>query len=534
MRKRVEETLDLLGPGRPAATSAAHPVRRRAAARGHRLGAHHAPARPRAGRADVGARPAAPPRRSSPPCNGWCTTWASPSCSPSTGWSAWSSTPTASSASPGDGGLAERRPGRDPRGLAGRSPGRRARPPGRLGTAPAVGARRAPPRGPAPRPARARAPRRPPAAPRESRHTCQPPYVRRLGTRSPCAHGSKAALLRVDLAVRSGEVVAVMGRNGAGKSTLLGDLVGAPSHRTRATSGSAATRRTPSAPTTCSPASGSCRRRLRPAARRDRRRRSAPRPTRTPGAAPGTTAGPARRLRPGHRADGPPPGPLRGPAPGSRALSIVLAAAPPCCCSTSRPAVWTTRPSARLVEVLRALRRSRHRGRPRDARRRARRRGGRPGRRAGRRRGRRRRPDRRGRRLLTRLRPSGRQDPGAAAVADGRGRSRRAAGGGMTRPVRRAAPPRSATRARAGLDGRGRRLRLAAARQPGHRPGALGRRAAVFAAAAPAAARRSSSRRSPTAAWTRRPWPCWASSPRPARRCDRSAAASPASRRSSC
>ncbi len=39
-------------------------------------------------------------------------------------------------------------------------------------------------------------------------------------------HGSKAALLKVDLTVRAGEIIAVMGRNGAGKSTLLGAMVG--------------------------------------------------------------------------------------------------------------------------------------------------------------------------------------------------------------------------------------------------------------------------------------------------------------------
>ncbi|GFH34383.1 ABC transporter ATP-binding protein [Streptomyces pacificus] len=44
----------------------------------------------------------------------------------------------------------------------------------------------------------------------------------RLGVR----HGRVEALRRVDLVVRPGETVALMGRNGAGKSTLLGSLVG--------------------------------------------------------------------------------------------------------------------------------------------------------------------------------------------------------------------------------------------------------------------------------------------------------------------
>lgn len=46
--------------------------------------------------------------------------------------------------------------------------------------------------------------------------------VSRLAVR----YGSTVALRRIELSIRSGEIVAVMGRNGAGKSTLLASLVG--------------------------------------------------------------------------------------------------------------------------------------------------------------------------------------------------------------------------------------------------------------------------------------------------------------------
>ena len=57
MRRRVEETLDLLGIADLRAPRPAHPLRRPAAAGRDRLGAHHAPAAARARRADLGARP---------------------------------------------------------------------------------------------------------------------------------------------------------------------------------------------------------------------------------------------------------------------------------------------------------------------------------------------------------------------------------------------------------------------------------------------------------------------------------------------
>ena len=57
MRKRVEETLDLLGIAELRDRAAAHALGRPAAARRDRLGAHRPPADPRARRADLGARP---------------------------------------------------------------------------------------------------------------------------------------------------------------------------------------------------------------------------------------------------------------------------------------------------------------------------------------------------------------------------------------------------------------------------------------------------------------------------------------------
>ena len=94
MRKRVEETLDLLGLADLRGRAAARALRRPAAAGRHRVGAHRAP--PRSSCSTSPPRPSTPPRprRCSPPSPGWSTTSASPSSSPSTGSSGSSSTPT--------------------------------------------------------------------------------------------------------------------------------------------------------------------------------------------------------------------------------------------------------------------------------------------------------------------------------------------------------------------------------------------------------------------------------------------------------
>ena len=75
MRKRVEETLDLLGIADLRDRPLYPAVGRPAAAGGHRIGADRPPAGPGARRADLGARSPPPPRRCWPPSPASSTTW---------------------------------------------------------------------------------------------------------------------------------------------------------------------------------------------------------------------------------------------------------------------------------------------------------------------------------------------------------------------------------------------------------------------------------------------------------------------------
>ena len=107
MRRRVEETLDLLGIADLRAPRPAHPVGRRAAAGRHRLGADHAPAAAGARRADLRARPDRGRGRARDADPAGARPRASRCCSPSTGSSGWSRSSTGCACSTGDGGRVE-------------------------------------------------------------------------------------------------------------------------------------------------------------------------------------------------------------------------------------------------------------------------------------------------------------------------------------------------------------------------------------------------------------------------------------------
>ena len=132
MRRRVEETLDLLGIADLRAPRPAHPVRRPAAAGRDRVGAHDAPAPARARRADLGARPDRRRGRAGDADPAGPRPRASRCCSPSTGSSGWCRSRTGWRLLTGDGAAPRRRAGRRAGRLAGGAADRRARPRCRL------------------------------------------------------------------------------------------------------------------------------------------------------------------------------------------------------------------------------------------------------------------------------------------------------------------------------------------------------------------------------------------------------------------
>ena len=231
MRKRVEETLDLLGIAELRDVPLRELSRRAAAAGRHRVGAHRPPAGPRARRADLGARPHRRPRRCSPRSPGSCTTSGSPSSWPSTGSSGWCSTPTrvvhvspngeVRSGLPSDlmvdSDIAPpvvelgRYAGWSPLPLSVRD-ARRA----------AAAAARPPPGHPCPG-ARSTVGRRSHAADAGAAGRRRGRSATDVVVRYP---GDVLAVAEVDLDLRPGEVIALMGRNGCGKSSLLWALQG--------------------------------------------------------------------------------------------------------------------------------------------------------------------------------------------------------------------------------------------------------------------------------------------------------------------
>ncbi len=218
MRRRVEETLDLLGLVRPASSRPARAVGRPAAARRDRVGADDAPAGAGARRADLGARPHR--RRGRPgdarPAGARRRRLRGAGRAPAGAGA--SRSPTGCAWCPAGRRLGRRRPRR----RAARRPGG---PPivelgrgGRVGPAAADG-----PRCPAPRPGLLDLA----AVPGACRPVTAPAG---LVDAAASSGGARARTVPVPrgrpVRCRAGSVTALMGRNGAGKSTLLWALQG--------------------------------------------------------------------------------------------------------------------------------------------------------------------------------------------------------------------------------------------------------------------------------------------------------------------
>ena len=423
MRKRVEETLDLLGLADLRRPRAARAVRRPAAARGHRR--RCSPPTRASSCSTSPPPPSTPPRpkRCWPPSPASCTTSASPSCWPSTGSSGWCSTPTGSSTCPATARSADGSPAVDVRDDDGRAARRRAGPPARVGAAAAVGARR-------PAPGRRRcatrsaphavpAPRVIPAAGRRVALTAQG-RGRALRRRRRRARGRPRPDVgtghRADGPQRLGQVVAAVGAAGLrARASAAGSTSPAATPRALPAAAARALGRAGAA----DPG--------RPALPRPRSAPNSPRPTAS--RAPSATS--ARelldRLAPGIPDDLHP----RDLSEGQR-LSLVLAVqlrATPQVVLLDEPTRGLDYPAKQaLIRIVDGLAAEGRAVVDLHARRRVRRRGRRPGRRDGRGRDRGRRPDDRRHRRVAGLRPADGQDPGPAAVPHrgaGRGRARR-------------------------------------------------------------------------------------------------------------
>ena len=380
MRRRVEDTLDLLGLHELRHRPLSDPVGRPAAAGGHRRGPHRLAPGPGPRRADLGPRPgggrggavvAGPPgpRRGADRGGGRAPPGAGAALRrPGACWS------------PGGGDAAR---GRDHRPRSWRtSPV--APPLVELGRWPAGRRCRFGPRRPAAgRPAAPGSPRRRHRSP-SPRPGTEHRRDRRRYAGSPWPTGRWSRSTRSTSTSSAGEVVAVMGRNGSGKSTLLGPWPGAAAPTDGRVAGRSGTPTAGCRPTADPPGRAWCprtrgrsstgRRVADECATADKASRARPRHHR------GHVG--SRRARPARRP--PPPRPVRGPATGPGPGRRAGPRARRWSCSTSPPAASTTRARTGSWSPCANWPPTGPRRRAGHPRRRAGRPGGRPGRGAGR------------------------------------------------------------------------------------------------------------------------------------------------------